>query len=312
MSAPTDRILPGVLLMLGFCLFAPLIDVSSKLASETLPVGQITLGRYVVQLALMLPVFLVMGQGLSLTRRGLVLTFWRAVASIVATFSFVWAVSHMPVADALAIAFIEPFVLLLFGKLLFGDEVGPRRIAACAVAFGGALLVIQPSFQVFGWVALLPVVTAFAFAAYMLITRESAGVMTPEAMQLHTAWMGALLCFPVIYFAVGSGNVLLDPVWPEGLAWMWLLGVGAASTFSHMMMSYALKYAPSATLAPLHYLEIVSAASLGYLVFGDFPNTLTWIGIAVIVASGLYIIHRERLALQSARPAPKAARAAAE
>lgn len=311
MTAPTDRILPGVILMLGFCLFAPLIDMSSKLAAATLPVGQITLGRYLVQLALMLPVLMLMGQGLRLSRRGLVLSVWRALASIIATFSFVWAVSYMPLADALAIAFIEPFVLLLFGKLLFGDVVGPRRLMACIVAFLGAMLVIQPSFQIFGPVALLPVVTAFAFAAYMLLTRQIAAVMSPEAMQFHTAWIGAALCLPVILWAEGSGLALLDPVWPQGLAWLWLFGVGAASTFSHMLMSYALKFAPAATLAPLHYLEIVSAASLGYLVFGDFPNGLTWLGIAIIVASGLYVIHRERAVLLQARRVPPAAPQAA-
>jgi drug/metabolite transporter (DMT)-like permease len=82
---------------------------------------------------------------------------------------------------------------------------------------------------------------------------------------------------------------------PQGVAWLWLLGVGFWASVSHMCMTYALKFAPSATLAPLHYLEIVAAVALGYLVFGDFPNRLTWAGIAIIVASGLYIIHRERV-----------------
>lgn len=302
-AMPPDRILPGIVLMLGFCLFAPLIDVSSKLAAATLPVGQITLGRYIVQLVLMLPILLLLGQRLHLGRAALRVSLWRAMASIVATFSFVWAVSVMPLADALAIAFIEPFVLLIFGRLFFGDEVGPRRIAASVVGFLGALLVIKPAFSTFGWVALLPVITAFAFAAYMLLTREAARHMTPEAMQFHTAWLGAVICLPVILLAQGSGIAALDPVMPQGLAWLWLVGVGVAATFSHMLMSYALKFAPSATLAPLHYLEIVSAAALGWLVFSDFPDALTWLGIGIIVASGLYIIHRERQ-LAQARPAP--------
>ena len=303
MTPSTDRILPGVALMLGFCAVAPLIDVSSKLAAATVPVGQITLARFVVQGVLMLPILLAMGQGLRMTRRAVRLTVWRAIASILSTFTFVWAVSVMPIADALAIAFVEPFILLIFGKFIFNDEVGPRRIAASAVGFAGALMVIQPSFAVFGWVALLPVGTAFSFAAYMLITREASRVMTPEAMQFHTAWIASAICLPVLLLAEGSGIAALDPVMPQGIAWAWLAGVGVAATISHMMMTYALKFAPSATLAPLHYLEIVSAATLGYLVFGDFPNALTWAGIAVIVASGLYIIHRERVVAAQARQA---------
>ena len=303
MTASTDRILPGVALMLGFCAIAPLIDVSSKLATATVPVGQVTLARFVVQGVLMLPLLWLMGQGLRMTARAFRLTLARALASITSTFTFVWALSVMPIADALAIAFVEPFILLLLGRLLFRDEVGPRRIAACAVGFCGSLMVIQPSFATFGWVALMPLGTAVSFAAYMLITREASRVMTPEAMQFHTAWIASAICLPVLVLADGSGIVALDPVMPQGIAWAWLAGVGVAATISHMMMTYALKFAPSATLAPLHYLEIVSAATLGYLVFGDFPDALTWAGIAVIVASGLYIIHRERVVAAQARQA---------
>ena len=92
----------------------------------------------------------------------------------------------------------------------------------------------------------------------------------------------------------GSGIASLDPIWPSGWNWLWLFGVGFWAAVSHMCMTYALKFAPSATLAPLHYFEIVTAVILGYLIFDDFPNRLTWIGIAIIVSSGLYIIHRER------------------
>ena len=292
-----DTTLRGIVLMLTFCLIAPLLDVSAKLAAEGgIPVGQITTARFVVQMLLMLPVVLVMGLSLHLTPRALAFTCLRAVFLILSTFSFVSGIAVMPVADALAIAFVEPFILLILGSLIFGDHVGPRRIAACAVGFGGALLVIQPSLAVFGWVALWPLGTAFFFAFYMLVTRAISAWMHPVAMQFHTSWTGLLFCLPVMVLASGSGIGPLDPVWPQGLNWLWLVGVGFWAAVSHMAMTYALKYAPSATLAPLHYSEIVVAVALGYLIFGDFPNALTWAGIATIVASGLYMIHRERLA----------------
>lgn len=316
MTPPQDRILPGVALMLGFCLVAPVIDVSAKLASATVPVGQITLARFLVQLALMLPLVLLLGHGLRMSRRAFALVVARAAAGILSTFTFVWAVSVMPVADALAIAFVEPFILLLLGWLLFGDHVGPRRILASAVGFCGALLVIQPSLMAFGWVALMPLGTALAFALYMLITRALSRHMHPVPMQLHTAWIAAAMCLPIIGLGAAAGIGPLDPVWPQGIVWLWLFGVGAAATVSHMFMTYALRFAPSATLAPLHYLEIVSAVALGYLVFSDFPNAMTWAGIATICASGLYIIHRERVTARAiratARPAPPQAARAAE
>lgn len=289
-----DRILPGILLMLAFCMIAPLLDVAAKLAAATIPVGQIVGARFAVQGALMLPVVWVMGLSLRLSPRMWQLVALRALFLIVSTYCFVAAVAVMPIADALAIVFVEPFILLILGKLLFGDEVGPRRIAASAVGFLGALLVIQPSLAAFGLVALFPLGTAFFFAFYMLVTRLMSRDMHPVAMQAHTSFVGLAMCLPILALAEGFDIPTLDPVMPEGLAWLWLFGVGFWAAVSHMCMTYALKFAPSATLAPLHYVEIVSAVGFSYWVFGDFPDAITWVGISIIVASGMYIIHRER------------------
>lgn len=303
MTKATDHILLGVGLMLAFCVLAPLLDVSSKLAAHSIPVGQITTARFVVQGALMLPVALYMGVPLRFSRPMAGLVLLRAVLLILSTYCFVAGIAVMPVADALAIAFVEPFIILFLGKFLFGDHVGPRRIAASVVGFGGALLVIQPSLVIFGTVAFYPLGTAFFFAFYMLVTRFMSQSMHPVAMQLHTSLAGSALCVPLLWLANGSGIASLDAVAPQGVAWLWLFGVGFWAALSHMCMTYALKFAPTSTLAPLHYLEIVAAVALGYLVFHDFPNAMTWAGIVVIVSSGLYIIHRER-ALSRAIPAP--------
>lgn len=297
-----DTTLHGILLMLAFCALAPLLDVASKLAAENaVPVGQITTARFVVQAALMLPVVLIMGLSLRLSGKALLLTTLRALFLMVSTFAFVSGVKVMPIADALAIVFVEPFILMILGKLIFGDDVGPRRIAASVVGFGGAMLVIQPSVAVFGLVALWPLATAFLFAFYMLVTRAISAWMHPVTMQFHTSWTGLLLCLPVMVLANGSGHPEFDPVWPDGWNWLWLFGVGFWAAVSHMAMTYALKYAPASTLAPLHYSEIIMAVILGFLIFDDFPNAMTWAGIVVITSSGLYVIHRERLAARVSR-----------
>ena len=298
-----DRILPGIVLMLAFCVLAPLLDVSSKLAAQTVPVGQITATRFLVQGALMLPVVLLMRLPWQITPHIAALIALRAVFLTLSTYTFVYAVRVMPIADALAIAFVEPFILLLLGRLLFGDEVGPRRIMASIVGFGGALLVIQPSLVTFGTVALFPLGTAFFFAFYMLITRQTARFLHPVTMQLHTSLAGSLICVPALWLLKGSGIPTLEVIMPQGIAWLWLFAVGFWAAISHICMTYALKFASSTTLAPLHYLEIVAAVTLSYAVFGDFPDALTWAGIAVIVSSGLYIIHRERIAARDLRAA---------
>ncbi len=290
----TDRVLPGIVLMLGFCATAPLIDAASKLAGESLPVGQITTARFIVQAAVMVPVCLALGQSLRLPKGASGALIARALCLIASTYCFVAALTVMPIADALAIAFVEPFLLLIFGHLFLHDPVGPRRIAACAVGFAGSMLVIRPSLTAFGPMALFPLGTALFFTLYMLVTRSLSRRMHPIAMQYHTATVATLICLPIMLIAAGRDWPTLSPLMPQGAAWLWLLGVGAASAVAHLMMTYALRAAPAATLAPLHYLEIVSAVALGYVIFGDFPDPLTWAGIAVIVTSGLYIIARER------------------
>ena len=144
----------GVTLMIGFCICAPLLDVCAKLASETIPVGQVTTARFFFQAIIMLPIIWAMGFSFGFPLRLLRNLAFRALMLILSTYCFVAAIAVMPIADALAIAFVEPFILLVVGKYVFSESVGYRRLIACIVGFIGILLVIQPSFAAFGWVAL--------------------------------------------------------------------------------------------------------------------------------------------------------------
>ena len=291
----SDSVLTGVTLMLGFCLTAPLLDVAAKLASSTVPIGQITAARFIVQCALMAPFIWVMGLSLHVEREQWIALVSRALLLLFATFFFIATIRVMPLADALAIVFVAPFIVLLVGKFYLGEDVGPRRVGAALVGFVGVLFVIQPSFTAFGAVALFPLGTAIAFALYILVTRGLSRKIHPVTLQFHTGLIASLFCTPILILADGSGSELFDPVWPTEIALLWLLGVGFFATLSHMMITYALSLAPSATLAPLQYFELPVATFFGYLVFNDFPNTLSLIGIMIIISAGLYMIHRERV-----------------
>lgn len=291
----TDRILFGVVLMLGFCVTAPLLDVAAKLAAASVPVGQITAARFIVQCVLMAPFVWIMGLSLKIPSKQWLPLVLRALLLFISTFCFIAAIRVMPLADALAIVFVAPFIVLLVGKFYLGEDVGPRRVGAALVGFVGVLFVIQPSFAAFGAVALFPLGTAVGFAFYILVTRGLSRHVHPVTLQFYTGLIASVLSLPVMVLARGTGSELLDPVWPTGIAWLWLFGVGLFATVSHMMMTYALSLAPSATLAPLQYMELPVATLLGYLVFGDFPNALTLTGIAIIIGAGLYMIHRERV-----------------
>lgn len=287
-----DRPLLGIALMLGFCVSAPLIDVFSKLATGNVGVGQITAARFLVQGLLMLPLVLALGHGLRLPRRLLPNLALRGLFVAASTYCFVSAVTVMPIADALAIAFVEPFIILLWGRLVLKEPVGPRRLIACLVGFAGVLLVIQPSFERFGPMALWPLGTAASFAFYMLVTRSLSARMHPVPMQFHTSWLAFVICLPPLAL-VGTGEFAVTQ--PAGLDLVWLFGVGAASAVSHMLVTFALRAASSTLLAPLHYFELLSSVCLGWLIWRDFPNPLAWAGIAIVIGSGLYIIHRERI-----------------
>lgn len=306
-----DRTLIGIILMLAFCVLAPMLDAASKLATQTIPIGQIVAARFVVQGALMIPVALAMGLTWRIAPHLGMLLMLRALLLIASTYSFVAAVAVMPMADALAIAFLSPLILLILGHFVFGNHVGPRRIAAAIVGFAGALLVIQPSLHTYGSATFYAVACAFAFAFYMAVTQKIGPMMHPVTQQVHTSLAGAAVIVPVLWLfdtaggapGLGSGVLAtLNPVMPQGWAWIWLFGVGFWAAAAHLCMTISLNFAPASTLAPLHYFEMVVSVALGYAIFGDFPNALTWAGIVLIVGAGLYIILREReLAAQAQR-----------
>ena len=304
MRSTADKPVLGILFMIGFCITAPIMDGMAKLTPNEVPVLQIVAARFGVQVVILIPMAIMMGVAMRPTARDVVGHLMRGLMLLLATFCFFSAIRYMPIANAMAIFFVEPFILTLMGGLLLGEQVGPRRITACVIGFIGALFVIQPSFQELGFVALLPLGTAVTFASYMILTRTMSDRQHPIALQAYTALGASLLILPLIIGFEGTNNPWLDPVWPSEFAMMALLAVGILATISHLLLSVALKLAPTATIAPLQYLEIAGSVAVGYILFQDFPDSLTWLGIAIIVGSGLYVFARERRADLQRRPTP--------
>ena len=306
MKSPTTLpdTLRGPLLMVAFCILAPLLDACSKLATTQIPVGQITAMRFVFQGLCMMPVMLLMRLDWRAPRRDLALLLLRAICVILSTYSFVASVQFMPIADAIAIVFVMPFILMFLGRIIFGNPVGQNRIYASMVGFGGAMLIIQPSLTHYGLVALFPLGCALSFSFYEMATQAMSNRVHPVTMQLHTSIAGSLICLPLLWAFNGSGVVSLDPVAPDLINWAYLFGVGFWAALSHLCMTFAMKYAPAASLAPLHYLELPMAVFLGFAIWGTFPNPLTWLGIALITGSGLYIIRHEHRAARHPMPPP--------
>lgn len=306
-----DRPLLGILLMLGFCILAPLGDGTAKVLGARIPLAELLAVRFAVQAAILLPLVWAAGTTLALPARALRLVAVRTALHVAGIGCMFAALRHLPLADAVAIAFVMPFIMLFLGWLVLGEQVGARRIGAAAVGFAGTMMVVQPSFAEVGAPALLPLAVAVIFALFMLVTRQLARVADPVVLQALGGVMGTAALAPAL--ALGWAAGLFQPVMPGGVDWALLALLGALGTAAHLVMTWSLRYAPTATLAPMQYLEIPFAAAIGWLIFGDFPNGLALAGIVVTVSAGLYIVLREgRLSRSSAPPAPAPAPPAAE
>lgn len=289
-----DRPLLGIVLMLGFCVVVPFADALAKLLGAELPLAQLILVRFGIQAILLAPLALWTGRAMFPSARVVRLTALRALLLTAGVSLMFSALRVLPLADAVAIAFVMPFIMLLLGWWVLGEEVGGRRLAACAVGFAGTLMVVQPSFAEVGWPALLPLGVAVVFALFMLVTRQLARETDPVALQAATALMALPVLAPLVFLPATGALPLVGWIAPDGRATALLITMGILGSVAHLLMTWSLRFAPSATLAPMQYLEIPIATLVGFLIFGDLPDGLAAAGIVVTIAAGLYIVARER------------------
>ena len=280
----------GIALMAIAMLFAPVMDMFAKLLTDTMSPAAIGAGRFAMQSLILLPVVLIARQWSRPTRLH-VLAGCFLGAGLMALAA---GLKHMPLANVIAIFFVEPLILTLMSAYILGEGLGWRRLAAVTVGLVGAMVVIRPNWEAFGVAAIYPVFTAVCFASYLVTTR----VMTRKGGRIALQfWVGVFATLSLgLAMAVGDplGAPALAITWPgERELWL-LLCVGLIAAVAHQMLVNAFARAEAGVLAPLQYLEIISATLLGWFVFGDFPDALTWVGTAIIIAAGLYVIHRER------------------
>ncbi|MFD3191366.1 DMT family transporter [Sedimentitalea sp. HM32M-2] len=296
-----DRPVLGILLMLGFCILAPFGDAVAKLLGETIPLVQLLLVRFAVQAALLLPIVVLARRLWRMRGRILRLAILRTLLHIAGIGAMFTALRYLPLADAVAIAFVMPFILLLLGKTLLNEEIGRRRMLACIVGFTGALLVIQPSFAAIGWPALWPLAVAVIFAFFILVTRQLARDTDPIGLQAFSGVFATLVLLPVVLLGRYSALPALGLVVPDAREWLLLLTIGGLGTLAHLLMTWSLRFAPAATLAPMQYLEIPAATAVGWLIFRDLPGLLAGVGILITIAAGLYVVMHERSIARLAR-----------
>ena len=286
----------AVLLMVGAMLIVPLMDIIAKYLSSTIPPLEVSFGRFLFQLLISVAAALALGQSANLIGRYFWINALRGVLLSLAVLCFFTAVKYMSVATAISIFFVEPMILTILAVVLLGERVGPRRIAAVLIGLAGALIILRPSIAEIGPVSLLPLGTAVFFALYVLINRIHRTPGSLLAIQFGAGLSGAVLLGTALFIGTAMNLSGFAFVAPSGIEVLFLFAIGLISFIAHGMVVVAFQRGEASLLAPLQYIEIVSATVFGYLVFSDFPDAMTWAGIALIVASGIYITYRERAA----------------
>jgi len=283
----------------------PVMDAIAKYMAVVggMSPAQVTFYRFFFQVVCTLPLLLMVSPSALFSAKRPWMNCLRGVLHASASLMFFAAVKYMPLADVFAIYFVEPFMLTMMSALFLGDRVGWKRWTAIVVGFGGAMIVIQPSFEIFGWTSLLPVACAFLYTLYLFLNRAIGDADSPLVMQTMSGIAGTLFMGAALLAGDALGDKDFAVSLPQsGLALALLVLLGSISGYMHLLIVRAFRLAPLSLLAPFQYFEIISATILGYALFSDFPTPSKWLGIVIIVASGLFIIWRERQQAGANRP----------
>ncbi|MEJ2016146.1 MAG: DMT family transporter [Limibacillus sp.] len=280
-----DRPLAAIGLLLLAMMIVPFMDATAKALSERYDLVQIVWARYFFHFFLIAPLVLLRFGPRGLAPPRMTAQIVRGGLLLGSTALFFAAIARMPLADALALVFVAPLIVTALSPWLLGEQVGVRRFSAVGVGFLGVLIIIRPGLGVFDLGALLALAGGTTFAFYLLATRRLSGTSPALVTLAFTALLGALLM-----------TLLLPWFWKTptltDLALMASMGLIAA--VGHLCVIKAYDWGEASLLAPFGYSEIITMTLVGYIFFEDFPDSWTWIGIAVVTGSGVYISLRER------------------
>lgn len=289
MSGPqkTDNAALGIVLIVTATMVFSVQDALTKHLVQSHPVQQILWVRYLL--------FAAFALALSLRTRPLrhvfrtarpVFQIARSLVILVSLACFALAVRVLPLADAHSIIAAAPLVATGLSAAWLGEKVGLRRWLAVAIGFVGVLLILRPGLTVFQPASLLVVAAGSCYALYAVMTRVASRGEDGETLLLYMAASGAVLLTIVgPFFWVA----------PTGWHFVLMVALAFAGTVGHYLLIKSLEAAPASLIQPFNYLMLVWAMINGYVIFGDFPDFWTLAGSAVIVASGLYVIYRERV-----------------
>ena len=276
--ARADHPFKGIALILASTVFLGASDVTAKYLSATLPSIEIAWIRFLVFALIMAPSMLPGSPLYALRTKNLGLQLMRGTALLGSSLFFISGLRFLPIAEASATGFVAP--------LFLGESVGLRRWIATAVGLIGVLIILRPGSGAFHPAAVFPLVSAFAWACTLIMTRMMSGMERAVTTMTYSSIAGVCILSALV------PSVWVTPSWHDILFGIF---IGVASTAGQWIVVLAFRYADASVLAPFSYSQLLWVSMLGFLIFGEVPDIWTVTGAAFIVASGLYTAHRERL-----------------
>jgi drug/metabolite transporter (DMT)-like permease len=225
----------------------------------------------------------------------------RGMCVVIANMTFFLALAAMPLADAVAIFFVSPLVITLFSVIFLKETVGPHRWLAVGMGLIGVVVMMRPASSSFQAVALLPLISAVAYASLHVLTRKIGDTEKAGTLTFYTQ-VTFIFVSVVMGLTTGGGRfagsgdpsldfLLRDWVWPATSDYWIFVLIGIASTFGGYFISQAYRMCEAGLAAPFEYVAVVLAIFWGVMVFGEWPDQIAWIGIALIVGGGFYMVH---------------------
>ena len=262
----------------------PVMDGFAKYLSSDMPVLQITWARYFFTVVFTLPVMMLFFRNKLVWTDKPKLQIIRGLVLLAANICFFYAISVISLAKALTLAFVAPLIVTAFSPIFLGERVGVRRWTAVIIGFIGSLVVIRPGFVEINLASLSALCTGIMYGFYLIITRK----LSTSDNSLLTLLLTGIVGLVVI-------SLTMPFIWmnPSPLQWSLMAGIGLFACIGHLFLILSLKYADASKLAPFSYFEIITNIIIGYYFFNDFPDNWTFLGLFIIILSGIYISRRE-------------------
>ncbi len=311
--------LNGAFCALGAAAFFSLNDLVIKTLSKTYPLHELTLARSVIAIALLMMVLVFWQKEYSALRTARPFVHLvRGLFVVLANMFFFLGLAEMKLADAVAIFFISPLLITIMSVFLLGEQVGPRRWAAVLVGLLGVMIMVKPGTSAFTPVSLLPMLAAFCYAMLHMLTRKIGRTESAMTMTLYIQ-MTFVVTSCAVGLSVGDGRfadtehaslqfLLREWVVPSFADYPFLLLLGVASGLGGFLISQAYRISEAAFVAPFEYLMLPLAILWGVVFFDEFPGRDDWIGMCLILGSGLYMVYRETRVQSDIRLQPKTRR----